>query len=337
MLAYQAPGWNALSDKRVRESVDWMVLDVDPDALRVARRDDDDRHIDVLPGRNGMAEICGVVRAADAAAFTQRLDALVATVCADDPRTKRQRRADALTAAMAGAAAMDCQCGSDRCPVAGNATAPSAVVVHVVAEAATISGASDKPGFQAGFGVLPPAMLGELAKTAELKPIIVPKGAVTEPQYRPSAGLAQFVRCRDLTCRWMGCDRPAWAGDVDHTVPYPFGPTHASNTGCYCRFHHLLKTFYCGPDGWNETQLPDGSIVFTSPNGRTHVTTPFGAQLFPALATPTGELRDVNHPSPGVYRGLAMPRRKRTRAAERAYRIQRERNINAARNADAPF
>jgi hypothetical protein len=53
-------------------------------------------------------------------------------------------------------------------------------------------------------------------------------GAPPEPRYRPSAALVQFVRCRDLTCRWSGCDTPAYHCDLDHTVPYTLGPTHAS-------------------------------------------------------------------------------------------------------------
>ena len=37
----------------------------------------------------------------------------------------------------------------------------------------------------------------------------------------PSRALADFVRCRDLTCRWPGCDQPAIHGDVDHMIPSP--------------------------------------------------------------------------------------------------------------------
>lgn len=36
-LAKAAPSWNALSDDRIAELVDWMVVDVDPDAVRRAR------------------------------------------------------------------------------------------------------------------------------------------------------------------------------------------------------------------------------------------------------------------------------------------------------------
>lgn len=33
------------------------------------------------------------------------------------------------------------------------------------------------------------------------------------------------------------------------------------------RCHHLLKTFYAGVEGWLDLQLPDGTVVWTSPTG----------------------------------------------------------------------
>jgi hypothetical protein len=51
----------------------------------------------------------------------------------------------------------------------------------------------------------------------------------SERGYRPSTALAEFVRCRDLTCRFPGCHQPAEVCDLDHTVPFPLGLTHASN------------------------------------------------------------------------------------------------------------
>jgi hypothetical protein len=38
--------------------------------------------------------------------------------------------------------------------------------------------------------------------------------------------LDEFVPLRDMTCRAPGCDRSALFADIDHTVPYPGGPTH---------------------------------------------------------------------------------------------------------------
>ena len=56
------------------------------------------------------------------------------------------------------------------------------------------------------------------------------------------------------------CDRPAEASDIDHTIPYPAGPTHPSNLKALCRFHHLLKTFH----GWTDHQYPDTRISVKS-------------------------------------------------------------------------
>ena len=63
-----------------------------------------------------------------------------------------------------------------------------------------------------------------------------------ETGYRPSTQLARFILCRDLTCRFPGCDHPAEFCDIDHAIPYPVGPTHPSNLRCLCRKHQLWNT-----------------------------------------------------------------------------------------------
>ena len=47
-----------------------------------------------------------------------------------------------------------------------------------------------------------------------------------------------------------------------------------------------MKTFW----GWHDQQLPDGTLIWTSPSGQTYVTTPGSALLFPSLCVPTGAL-----------------------------------------------
>jgi hypothetical protein len=335
-LAAKAPAWNKLSRERIAELVDWLVIDADPDAVRIAKQRDLDRHIEVGPGQNGVAEIWGEVRGPDAAAFDAKLNELAASVCRDDARTATQRRADALSPLTAGASRMVCTCGKPDCPAAGADRPASPIVINVLAEEATVQGRSDKPGYLPGYGAIPAATVTEMAKYASLRPVPSPKGLVAEPNYRPSAGLARFIRCRDLTCRWPGCDQPASESDIDHTVPYPYGPTHPSDNKCYCRIHHLFKTFHAGPAGWTEIQLPDGSIRWTSPRGRTYTTQPLGAQFFPQLGLPTGTLELPNSPPPRPNRELAMPTRKRTRAQDRAYRVEWERAQNRARYAADP-
>jgi hypothetical protein len=95
-------------------------------------------------------------------------------------------------------------------------------------------------------GVMMAALLAATRERATVREVGHPGQAAPEPRYVPSRELADFVRCHDLTCCWPYCDNPATQCDLDHTVPYPIGPTHASNLKCLCRFHHLLKTFKSG-------------------------------------------------------------------------------------------
>ena len=338
-LAARSPQWNAFSRGKVAETVDWWVRDLDPAAERVARSSDDDRHVEIGPTRDGLAEFWGAVRAPDAAALDRRLDQLAASVCRDDSRTKRQRRADALAALTAGQSAMQCDCGSPACPARDTAAESAQVVIHVLAEQATVSGDGTAPGYLSGYGAVPAATIRELATRARLRPLVPASQLKAEPRYRPSAALADFIRARDLCCRFPGCDKPAEVCDIDHTIPYGLGgPTHPSNLSLKCRAHHLLKTFWSGQNGWREEQFGDGTIIWTSPSGRVYTTTPGGSVFFPQLAAPTEKLtvtgRRPDSSSPG--RTLLMPTRKRTRAAERAARIAWERGLNENRWAADP-
>jgi hypothetical protein len=93
------------------------------------------------------------------------------------------------------------------------------------------------------------------------------------------------------------------------------------------RCHNLVKTFW----GWREQQLADGTLILTSPAGQTHVTTPGSALLFPSLChavggMPAPETDTPPEPCPG--RAAMMPKRRRTRAKDRAYRVATERAQN---------
>jgi hypothetical protein len=87
--------------------------------------------------------------------------------------------------------------------------------------------------------------------------------------------------------------------------------------------------------------LPDGTLILTSPAGHTYVTTPGSALLFPSLCRAVG-----GFPAPGAdppldycaQRTAMMPKRRPTRAHDRATRIATERRHNrlarAARRAE---
>jgi hypothetical protein len=85
------------------------------------------------------------------------------------------------------------------------------------------------------------------------------------------------------------------------------------------RCHHLAKTFW----GWRDQQLPDGTVILDSPSGKTYVTTPASALLFPSLGLPTDDMHAPETEPPNDYCGdrtAMMPRRRRTRQQDRAHR-----------------
>jgi hypothetical protein len=110
------------------------------------------------------------------------------------------------------------------------------------------------------------------------------------------------------------------------------------------RCHHLLKTFWNGPNGWRDRQLPDGTVIWTSPTGHTYTTHPGSQHLFPTLCAPTATLwtgdPPVVEPTRGD-RGAMMPQRRHTRAANTAKTIAAQRKLNdplvAEHNRPPPF
>ncbi|ORB74952.1 HNH endonuclease signature motif containing protein [Mycobacterium scrofulaceum] len=369
-LAEDATRFGPMSANKTAQAIDAVVDRHDPAALRRTRASARSRDvvIDRSADQSGTAALWGRLYAHDAAMLDRRLLQMAHDVCEDDPRTVAQRRADALGALAAGADRLACGCGNADClaGVDGDARA-AGVVVHLVADASALDAAPDPhtagapartpvtdqttlaealapdpepdvpearpPALINGGGVVSAAQVAELIRGgAKVRPVRHPAGAAPEPGYRPSAELERFIRCRDMTCRFPGCDRPAEFADIDHTVPYPLGPTHASNLKCLCRKHHLLKTFWTG---WRDEQRPDGTVVWTSPNGQTYTTRPGSRLLFPALCVPTGELPTAATTfRPPADRGVMMPKRRRTRQQDRAGRIAAERALNAARVAE---
>lgn len=91
----------------------------------------------------------------------------------------------------------------------------------------------------------------------------------------PSRRLELSVRMRDVSCRFPGCRRPAAGSrsgtDLDHTVPWPAGPTEASNLAVLCRHHHRVKH----SPGWAVIMLETGFLERTTPGGLTFTTRPW--------------------------------------------------------------
>jgi hypothetical protein len=363
-VAAVVSGWGALSTAKVEQAIDYWVDRYDPLAVRRLESRSRGRHAEVSePDGSGVSTVEAVLFDHDAATLDKRLEAMAGAVCDNDPRTIDQRRSDALGAIANQADRLVCGCGDPDCAAAGRQ--PSAVVINVIAEQATLSDdtpvlldgenpdkpttpvremtlaeaaacpapigpAHTAPAVMIGGGIIPaPLLAAKLAAGATIRWIAHPGDAPPEPRYRASAKLDRFVRCRDMTCRYPGCKQPADMCDLDHTIGYPVGPTCASNLKCLCRTHHLAKTF----GRWRDRQLPDGTVIWTDPCGQTHTTRPGSYGLFPKLCEPTARVTlsaaEASQAEQQPGRGLAMPRRRRTRAQDRAARIQAERRINA--------
>jgi hypothetical protein len=231
-LAERIGRWRCWSRRRIINAVDAAVGAIDPDAAKERQvRADDDRHISVIALPDGMAQVRGSLNATAGAAFDKRLSQMATSVCAKDSRSIAQRRADAMIALTEGRA-LRCDCGQSDCPTRSTDTEPAPgevrTVINVIASEETVLGESDQPGYLEGYGVIdaelgPRASWGvrALAETAALRLVECPTVTREEAlRYQPSAALERWIRCRDVTCRFPGCDRRAGICDIDHTVPF---------------------------------------------------------------------------------------------------------------------
>ena len=137
------------------------------------------------------------------------------------------------------------------------------VELYVTVSAATLMGLSEQPGELAGYGTITADLARELAGDATWRRLLTDPatGEALEfgtDTYRPPAALRRFVWARDRTCRFPGCMRQAHQSDIDHTVPFPHGPTNAANTGAFCRYHHRVKH----RSGWEVSQPKPGRFCF---------------------------------------------------------------------------
>ena len=262
----RAQGRNA---SQVRALVRRTVLRLDPEgAQHRHERARADRRVVLTPLDDGMAELVAFLPAEQAVAAYQRVDGLARNgrVPGDQPSADA-RRADAFVNLLLGR----------RDPgAAGQPDGGLRPLVHVTVAATTLAGADNKPGTLGGYGPIPAVF----ARAIAADPTGVWKRLVTDPidgtlvehsrhTYRPPAALDDFVRARDHTCRFPGCQHSAQHTDLDHTIPWPKGPTTVGNLGALCRHHHRLKHHTT----WRLTQT-NGRFRWTSPTGRRHLTHP---------------------------------------------------------------
>ncbi|MGA9311164.1 MAG: DUF222 domain-containing protein [Pseudonocardiaceae bacterium] len=159
---------------------------------------------------------------------------------------------------------------------------PGKPLVSVIVPITMLLGLDDQPGELIGHGPIPAALAREIAAQGIWRRLLTDpvSGALLDhgrATYAPPAGLAEFVRARDVYCRHPICGQRAASADLDHTVPYAphkpdGGTTSEHNLHASCRHHHRLKTHV---DGWQVEQHPDDRVTWTTPTGHTYTSHPY--------------------------------------------------------------
>ncbi len=163
--------------------------------------------------------------------------------------------------------------------------------VNVTVDLPTLLGLQDNPAELAGYGPIPANLARLLAADGKWRRMILdPRTGdlldLGHTAYQPTAGLARFVKTRDRTCTFPGCQRVADHGDLDHQRPYRDGDpanggTDRANLHPPCKNHHVLKH----KGRWTLRTNPDtGQRTWTSPTGHTYPIKPIDHRPDPAVA-----------------------------------------------------
>jgi len=149
--------------------------------------------------------------------------------------------------------------------------------VNVTVPVLTLMGLGEEPGFLEGYGPIDPDTARQIAAGAPsfTRILVHPEtGAVLSvgrDRYAVPEDLKRFLRVRDKTCRFPGCNRSAAHCDLDHSLDWQFeGLTAHDNLAHLCPACHALKS----ETGWRVLHLGDGTLEWTSPTGRTFVSEP---------------------------------------------------------------
>lgn len=276
---------------KLRAIVDRAVQRADPGAAAERhRRAESERRVEVWPQPDGMATLAAILPADQAHAMLGVVDDFARTLGSDDSRNMDARRADCLVDLVVNGGDVRGGKPSGRTspadtggsPSTGHCTAgrsrrPAQAVVHVTVPISTLMGVDDEPGDLAGHGTIP----ADLARRVAAGPDSVWRRLLTDPTsgtlldygtatYRPPVVLDRYVRIRDGTCRFPGCRQSAWRGDLDHSTPFPNGPTADHNLTGLCRHHHVLKT----SGRWKVEHGAGAVLTWTSPTGHRYLTAP---------------------------------------------------------------
>ncbi|MBC8092754.1 MAG: DUF222 domain-containing protein [Pseudonocardia sp.] len=251
------------------------ILAADPDgAAERHQKAKKTRRVDVFPDDDGMATFWTRMSAPDAASSFEWLTRLARGMGAEDPRTLDQRRADLVAAALTGKLVLRDPAADPADLTHTTSVTPGKPLITVLVPYSTLTGADDEPCEIAGYGPIPAHLARDIAADAVWRRLVHdPLSGIQldygRTVYRPPAGLADFVRGRDVTCRAPGCRRAAATCELDHVIPWkPDGETSEANLCTLCTHDHDLKE----QPGWQVLLHPDRSVEWITPTGHHYLT-----------------------------------------------------------------
>jgi hypothetical protein len=226
------------------------------------RKGVEDRRLEYVPDRDGMAWLSAYV-AADVAAgvWSRATEAARALQGPAESRTLAQLRADvAADWLLAG--------------VVDGIPSPKAQVL-VSVPVLSLLGAGEEPATLDGYGPVPASMARRLVGDGAesfLRVLTDPRtGAPLEigrESYRVPKAMRQWLRLRDGRCPFPGCNNFSLDNEADHLLAWSEGGgTGITNLAQPCRRHHRLKhTTAWKPVGATRDQPPG----WISPAGRSY-------------------------------------------------------------------
>jgi hypothetical protein len=242
---------------KFRDAIRREAIKADPEAAakrRAAAKKHRDVNIDVAP--DGMGYLNATLNAEDSIAARDRIDLLARRV-----KTPDQSLGECRAAVL-----VDLILGKEHEQVTTH--------INVTVAMTTLLGLNENPGELSGYGAITAEHARELAQNATWRRIITDdtgKLLETNRKRHLSPDLIDYIKMRDRSCRQPGCSVRAERSEIDHTIRREHhGVNSPDNTAALCRFHNLMRE----RSDWNLEQPMEGTLVFTSPAGRSYVTTP---------------------------------------------------------------
>ncbi|MGH3528599.1 MAG: DUF222 domain-containing protein, partial [Pseudonocardiaceae bacterium] len=173
----------------------------------------------------------------------------------------------------------------DCCGATCGGAGPGKPLVSVIVPITMLLGLDEQPAELVGYGPIPASLAREIAAEGTWRRLLTDPVSGTlldygRTTYIPPLGLADFIRARDVYCRFPTCQQRAATADLDHTIPYEArsGSTSEHNLHAGCRHHHRLKTHAAG---WDVEQHPDGRVTSTTPTGHKYTSWPYDYRTDP--------------------------------------------------------